>query len=157
MRLHIPLSVLFIAFGAEAPAMAGEFSLKRVEGGGFIVEPSAAATKKSGHGLASIADLVPLLTESAAAPEKVDFDAGKKLDGVFTITVGRADGTLGRYEGASDVIMFAAPQSTATSGELTTFSGVVVFALKIDNKGTDHAVQRFESGEIALTRTRKSL
>lgn len=157
MRLEMPLSVFLVTVGACASALAGDFALKRAEGGGFLVEPSAAATKQSAHGLASIADLVPLLTESAAAPEKVDFDAGKKLDGVFTITVGREDGTLGRYEGASDVIMFAAPQSTATRGDLTTFAGVVVFALKIDNTGAAPAVQRFEQGDIAMTRTRKSL
>lgn len=157
MRFQIPFSIFVFAFGADASALAGEFALKRVDGGGFVVERSAVAQQTSAHGLASIVDLVPLLKDGAAAPEKVDFDAGKKIDGVFTITVGREDGTLARYEGASDVIMFAAPQSAATSGDLTTFSGVVVFALKIDNTGAASPVQRIDSGEIALTRTQKSL
>lgn len=148
---------LSVCVAAAQPALAADFALKPSKGGGYVIERSVAAGEKSAHGLATVADLVPLLKEGEAAAEKVDFAAGKKLEGAFTITVGRDDGTLGRYKGASDVIIFTAPDSLATAGDLTTFSGAVVFALKIDNAGSASAVQRFETGAITLLQTRKSL
>ncbi len=146
------------AMSAALAAGAQDFALKPVEGGGYAIERTgAAAGKKAAHGLATVSDLIPLLMDEAAAPEKVDFTAGKKLDGVYTVIVGRDDGTLGKYEGASDVVIFAAPSSLSTSGELMTLAGAVVFALRIDNAGAPAAAQRFETGAITLTRTGKSL
>jgi hypothetical protein len=155
MRLQLFASTLCLA--AAQPALADGLALKPVEEGGYVIERSIAAGKKSAHGLATVAELIPLLNEEAAAPEKIDFAAVKKLDGVYKVTVGREDGTLGRYDDASDVIIFSAPDSMATTGGVTTFSGAVVFALKIDNAGTAAAVQRFETGAITLSLTRKSL
>lgn len=146
-----------IAFAAAPPALSADLLLKRSEGGGFVIERSIAAGAKSAHGLATVSELIPLLKEDAAAPEKIDFAAGRKLDGVFTIVVGREDGTLGRYEAATDVIIFTAPDSLATSGALTTFSGAVVFTLKIDNAEAVSSVQRLETGAVSLSLTRKSL
>ncbi len=135
-----------------------QYTLKPVEGGGFIIEQrEPQAKQKAAIGLAAVADLAGLLTDASAPSTKVDFTAGKKLEGVYTVLIGRDDGTLGKFENASDVVIFAAPSSMTTTGDLTTLSGAVVFALKIDNAGGPAAVQRFESGAITLTRTRKSL
>ena len=157
MRLQFHCFSACFAFAAAQPALAADFALKPAREGGFVIERRIAAGEKSAYGLATVAELIPLLTDEAAAPEKIDFAAGKKLDGVFTVTVGRDDGTLGRYDGASDVIIFTAPDSVATAGGVTTFAGAVDFALKIDNAGTAAAVQRFETGAITLSFTRKSL
>jgi hypothetical protein len=156
MRFLLPF-MSALACALAAPAFAAEFALVQDEAGGFVIERSGGAAQKSARGLATIADLVPLLLKDAAAPEKVDFSAGKKLEGTFSIVVEREDGSLGRYKEASDVIIFAAPTSIATSGDITTFAGAVVFALKIDNEGAAAAVQRFETGAISLTTRKKSL
>ncbi len=157
LRLTAP--AIFIASIAHA-ADAGGFLLKPVEGGGFVVERTAPAVKApavKAHGLATISDLATLLRDQAGAPEKIDFSNGSKIDGVYTVMVGRADGTLGKYERATEVIVFAEPQSITATGDVTSLSGAIVFALKIDNSGASAAIQRFESGDITLTRTRKSL
>lgn len=161
MRTYFFLSGIAAASlvaSAATAERASSFSLKPLEGGGYAIERGKAPEAlKSAHGLATVADLIPLLTDEAATAEKVDFTAGKKLDGVFTVLVGREDGTLGKFENASDVVIFAAPASLTISGELTTLAGAVVFALKIDNASAPAAVQRFEAGAITLTRSRKSL
>lgn len=148
----------FFAGSASLAGGAGDFTLKPVVGGGYSIERKGLpGAPKTAHGLATIADLVPLLADDAAAPEKIDFTAGRKLDGDFTVIVGRDDGTLGKYEGASDVVIFAARSTLSEVGDVTTLSGAVVFALKVDNSAAPAAVQRFESGAITLTRARKSL
>jgi hypothetical protein len=160
MRVYSYLAALAVASfatGAAAADRSGEFLLKPVTGGGYAIERRAPAGVGAAHGLATIADLVPLLHDEAASAAKIDFTAGQKLDGVFTVLVGRDDGTLGKYEGASDVVIFATPSSLTTSGDLTTLAGAVVFALKIDNAGAASAVQRFETGAITLSRVKKSL
>lgn len=157
MRLQFNCLSACFALAVAPPVLAADFLLKPATGGGYVIERSAAAGEKSAHGLATVADLIPLLRVSAAVPEKIDFAAGRKLDGAFTITVAREDGTLGRYEGASEVIIFTTPETVATAGDLTTFSGAVVFALKIDNSGSAASVQRFEAGAISLAPARKSL
>ncbi len=151
-----PLCLCFV-LAVGQPALAADFALRKSEGGGFVIERNGLATKQSAHGLATIAELIPLLKQDGATPEKIDFAAGKKLEGTYTVIVGRDDGTLGRYEGAVDVIMFSAPETMTIAGDLTTYSGAVVFALKIDNAGSAAAVQRFETGAISLALTRKSL
>jgi hypothetical protein len=157
MRFQISCISACFAVAAPLPVFASDFLLKPSTGGGYVIERSAAEEKKSAHGLATVADLISLLRVSAAAPQKIDFAAGKKLEGAFTITVGREDGTLGRYEGASEVIIFTVPDTVETAGDLTTFAGAVVFTLKIDNSGTAAAVQRFETGAISLAPAGKSL
>jgi hypothetical protein len=146
-------SVIGVARAGEA---SERYVLKPVAGGGFAIERASPEAKKFAHGLASMAELVSLLRYEAKAPEKIDFTAGKKLDGVFTVLVGRDDGTLGKFDRASDVVIFAAPESISTTGDVTTLWGAVVFALKIDNAGVA-PVQRFETGAITLTQARKSL
>ncbi len=152
MRIAVLLAAFMVApaFAAGAP---DQWRLVKVEGGGFAierggVEPVAAA------GIATIKEIVPLLTEQAAA-EKVDYSNGVKFDGVFSVMIGREDGTLGKYEGASDIIAFAAPETMKTISGVTTLDGAIVFALKIDNR--PRAVQRFERGVITLTQTKKSI
>lgn len=161
MRTFLFIRGLMTASLFSSAAAAGErsdYALRPVAGGGYAIERKAAPDSvKKALGLASIAELAPLLAADAAAPEKVDFTAGKKLDGVFTVLVGRDDGTLGKYEGASDVVIFAAQSTLSEVGDVTTLSGAVVFAIKIDNAGAPAAVQRFEAGTIALTRASKSL
>ena len=143
---------LFLA----APAFAGEpaapLKLIPVEGGGYAIERDAVAPLEA-KGIATVAEIVPLLSAQANA-EKVDYANGQKLDGVFTVIVGRDDGTLGKYEGAVDIIVFAAPKSLTQVKGVTTLEGGVVFALKIDNA---RAVQRFERGVITLTQTKKAV
>lgn len=161
MRAHHLLCAL-AALSAGADAAAADepsgFALKPVEGGGYAIEPNQSAVAAGPpHGLATVVDLIALLKSEAAAPEKVDFTAGKKLDGVYTLIVGRDDGTLGKYERVSDVVIFAAPTSLTVTGDLMTLSGAVVFAMKIDNPGAPSAVQRLETGAITLKRARKSL
>lgn len=160
MRLCLMLIALVAPFGAGANAAerAEGFLLKPIEGGGFAIERVLDSdSQKSVHGIATVAEIVTLLKDEAAAPEKIDFAAGQKLEGVFTVLVGRDDGTLGKFERASDVVIFAAPSSMTTVGDVTTLSGAVVFALKIDNANAASPVQRFETGAITLTRARKSL
>lgn len=161
MRTALFITALAAASIGATAAAAGEargFLLKPVNGGGYAIERNSGPdAPQTAHGIATIADLIPLLERDAGAPEKIDFTAGEKLEGVFTVMVGREDGTLGKYEGANDVIVFAAPASRSTRGDLTTLSGAVVFSLKIDNAGAPVAVQRLETGTITLTRARKSL
>jgi hypothetical protein len=143
---------------AAAPALAAEktapLRLVPVEGGGYAIEREAGVNSVEAKGIATVAELAPLLSAEAVKGEKVDYSNGVKFDGVYTILIGREDGTLGKYEGASDVIAFAAPQTMAKAGAVTTLDGAIVFALKIDNK---RAVQRFERGVITLTEMRKTL
>jgi hypothetical protein len=143
---------------AVAPALAAEkavpLRLVPVDGGGYAIEREAGVKSVEAKGIASIAELAPLLSAEAVKGEKVDYSNGVKFDGVYTILIGREDGTLGKYEGASDVIAFAAPETMAKAGAVTTLDGAIVFALKIDNK---RAVQRFERGVITLTETKKTL
>lgn len=136
------------AFAADTPA---PLRLIPVEGGGFAIER---APSVESHGLASVAEIAPLLTAEMQKGEKVDYSSGVKFEGLYTILVGREDGTLGKYERASDVIAFVAPKSLAKAGAVTTLDGAIVFALKVDNK---NAVQRFERGVITLTEVKKSL
>jgi hypothetical protein len=156
--LAFGIGVALLGASPAAAGAAGDYLLKPVEGGGYLIERSAApAAAKTTRGLATVADLVSLLDGDAAAPENIDFTAGKKMEGVYTVLVGRSDGSLGKYERARDVIIFAAPSSLTTRGDLTTLTGAVVFALKVDNSGAPGAVQRFETGVISLTRARGSL
>ena len=157
MRARFHRLSLWIAIAVTQPALGADFTLTPAKEGGFFIERNIAAAEKSARGLATVAELIPLLKEDAATPENVAFSAGKKLEGVFTVLVGREDGALGRYEGASEVIIFPAPDSMTTAGDLTTFSGAVVFALKVDKAGKASAVQRLETGAITLSQTRKSL
>jgi hypothetical protein len=80
-----------------------------------------------------------------------------KLDGAFTITVARADGTLGKYEDATDVFIFARRDTLQTVQDVTTLDGAVVFALKIDNAPAGVPEQRLEQGAITLTPDEKSI
>ncbi|NWG92903.1 MAG: hypothetical protein HXY21_10435 [Parvularculaceae bacterium] len=150
------LLVLFCL--AAAPALAAGKSaplrLVPVDGGGYAIERDVGAKWVEAKGIATVAELVPLLSAEAVKGEKIDYSNGVKFEGVYTILVGREDGTLGKYEGASDVIAFAAPETTAKTGAVTTLDGAIVFALKIDNK---RAVQRFERGVITLTEMKKTL
>lgn len=139
------------AFASEKPA---PLRLVPVEGGGFAIEREAGAKPVEAKGIATVAELVPLLTAEAVKGEKVDYSNGVKFDGVYTILIGREDGTLGKYEGASDVVAFVAPETMAKAGSVTTLDGAIVFALKIDNQ---RAVQRFERGVITLTEMKKTL
>lgn len=142
---------------AAAPALAGEqpapLRLVPVESGGYAIERDSGVEPVEAKGIASVAEILPLLADQPGA-EKVDYSNGRKFDGTYTITVGREDGTLGKYQGASEVIAFVAPKTLLKTGAVTTLDGAIVFALKIDNK---QSVQRFERGLITLTETRKSL
>jgi hypothetical protein len=150
-----PLVILFLA---AAPALAAEkaapLRLVPVDGGGYAIERETGAKSVEAKGIATVAELVPLLTAEAVKGEKLDYSNGVKFEGVYTILIGREDGTLGKYEGASDVVVFAAPETMAKSGAVTTLEGVIVFALKIDNR---RSAQRFERGVITLTETKKTL
>lgn len=158
MRLISILLGLASCLGFRPAEACGGFALRQIEGGGYAIERAAGQTESSSvHGLASMADLASLLQKDAAAPSKIDFAAGQKLDGIYTLLIERSDGTLAKYERASDVIIFAAPSTLAQRGDITTLNGAVVFALKIDNAGATTAIQRFETGAISMFRTKGSL
>jgi hypothetical protein len=147
-------ALLFLALAAAPMMVRAEESSWRLvplARGGFAVEGGPADRQRPG--LASAAELVPLLMGQPNA-ERVDYGNGVKLDGVYTITVGREDGAVRKYKGATDIIIFADPATLAQTEGVTTLEGGVVFALKIDNQ---RSVQRFERGIIALTQTKKSL
>lgn len=155
---HFAIFLLAAAPAFAAVAIAGEapaaFRLVPVEGGGYQIERDAGVKPVEAHGIASVAEIVPLLAAEALMGEKVDYSNGVKFEGVYTILVGREDGTLGKYESASDVIAFVAPETMTKTGKVTTLDGAIVFALKIDNA---RAVQRLERGVVTLTETKKSL
>lgn len=152
MRLIIPLAS-FVVMPALAVEPAGDLRLAPAKGGGFAIERDSGAPGVKATGIATISELIPLLTQQVNA-QKVDYSNGVKFDGDYEIKVGREDGTLAQYESASDIIAFAAPETLIRAGGVTTLDGAIVFALKIDNKP---AVQRFERGVITLTRTKKTL
>lgn len=152
MRLFILALAAFTAAPLAAAEKPAPLRLVPAEGGGYAIEATGAAPVEA-TGIADAAALAPLLA-ATDGPDKVDYANGRKVDGVFTVTVGREDGTLGRYERATDIIVFAAPKSLNTVNNVTTLEGGVVFALKINNA---RAVQRFEKGVITLTATTKSL
>jgi hypothetical protein len=137
------------------PARAGEppisLMLTPLKGGGYEIERGAASGAAAG--LASAAEIAPLLANQPVAA-RVDYSNGVKLEGVYTVSVGREDGTLAKFEYATDLVAFAAPDTMFRSGGVTTYDGAIVFALKIDNA---RVVQRFERGVVTLTRMRKSL
>lgn len=143
------LIVVAPAFAESAPNLL----LVPVSEGGFIIERATPADDVDPVGLADAKELAPLLAATATTAEKVDFTNGVKLEGPFTITVGREDGTVARFEDARDVIAFAAKDSIATAGQVTTLNGGVVFSLKVDNK---RSLQRFERGVITLTAPKKA-
>lgn len=168
-----------LAFSLAAPASASEpvltgepaptgeppsFRLIRAEDGGFFIERArpdnapnnALVDQTAAHtvGLADAAEISALLVAEFNNRETIDYSNGVKFDGVYSIVVGREDGTLTKYERASDVIAFVTPKSIAKAGAVTTLDGAIVFALKVDNK---NAVQRFERGVITLTEVKKSL
>lgn len=144
----------FFAGIAVAADAAPPLRLVPVEGGGYQIERDAGTAKVEAKGIATAAELAPLLLTEAVQGKKIDYSNGVKFEGVYRVLVGREDGTLGKYEGASDVIAFVAPETMAKAGAVTTLDGAIVFALKIDNK---RAVQRFERGVITLTEMKKSL
>lgn len=150
MRFAIIVFLFAISSALAAPKEV--YRLIPIEGGGFVIE-YATAERLHPKGIAAAMDVVPFLARQPEA-EKVDFRNGMKLDGVYTIIVGREDGTLGKFEGASDVIAFAAPDTLVEVNGVTTMDGGVVFALKIDNK---RAMRRFERGTITLTQTTKAV
>jgi hypothetical protein len=144
----------FVALPAFASEPAAPIRLVPVEGGGYAIERDAGVAKVEATGIASVAEIVPLLTAEAAKGEKVDYSNGVRFEGAYTILVGREDGTLGKYEGASDVVAFVAPETMTKTGKVTTLDGAIVFALKIDNK---RSVQRLERGVITLMQTKTSI
>lgn len=150
------MRTFLIAALAAAPAFAGDataWKLTPIKGGGFAIERAEAAGKVAATGLANAAELAPLLADQPA-PAKVDYSNGVKLEGVYTIGVGREDGTLAKFENATDLVAFAAPETMFRSGGVTTYNGAIVFALKIDNA---RIVQRFERGVVTLTAKGKVL
>jgi hypothetical protein len=149
-------AVLIAALFAP-PALAEEpppaLMLTPLQGGGYGIERGGAPGEVAPKGLASAAEIAPLLAREPAAA-RIDYSNGVKLDGVYTVSVGREDGTLAKFENATDLVAFAAPETMFRAGGVTTYEGAIVFALKIDNA---RVVQRFERGVVTLTRMRKSL
>ena len=125
--------------------------------GGFLIEHPAIADGLEPVGLvaahhATLADLSRLTAPDGGCAMDIDFADGVKLEGVYSIKIGREDGTVVEFQDARDVIAFAMPMTDSKFGRVTTLRGGVVFALKPDN---ERSVQRFERGVITLTRTRK--
>lgn len=150
------MRIFAIAAFAAAPAFAGEapkLTLTPLKDGGYAIERASEPGKPAPKGLASAAEIAPLLASEPAAA-KIDYSNGVKLEGVYTIGVGREDGTLAKFENATDLVAFAAPETMFRSGGVTTYSGAIVFALKIDNA---RLVQRFERGVVTLTAKGKAL
>lgn len=155
MRPLIPLLLLALpAFAASAPSAP---KIRALEKGGYAIERApAGVTEISGH-LAAMSELAPILSAELPNSEKIDFSKGVKLEGAFTITIARADGTLGKYEEATDVFVFARPNSLNKVQNVTSLDGAVVFALKIDNAPNGVPPQRLEQGVITLTPDEKSV
>lgn len=150
------MRTFLIAALAVTPAIAGEataWKLTPIKGGGYAIERSTEAGALATKGLAGAADIAPLLASEPAAA-KVDYSNGVRLEGVYTIKIGREDGTLAQFDGATDLVAFAAPETMFRSGGVTTYNGAIVFALKIDNA---RLVQRFERGVVTLTAKGKAL
>lgn len=159
MRRSVVLAAFIAALcSANAFSQGSGWRLKAGEGGGFVVEPKAGAVADiAATGLAAAGDLLPLLQSAYAGADGVDFSQGEKLDGAYTVTVARDDGTLARFDGAENIIVFARPRTLSTVGGVTSLSGVIVFTLKIDNFGKGRAVQRLDEGDITLTLPEKSV
>lgn len=156
MRPILPFLLLF-ALPAFAAGSASALKIRALEEGGYAVERAPAGVTEISGGIAELSELAPILAAALPNAEKIDFSKGVKLEGIFTITVGREDGTLGKYEEATDVFVFARPDTLNTVQKITTLDGAVVFALKIDNTPNGVPVQRLEQGVITLTPDDKSV